>query len=239
MIDLITQSSIPASSCHPNISLPSPKLPSNPIAFDLNAHLSLPGPYDRPSIATLYCPGPASSRDLDQLHLNALMELQKSIVENGEGFVDKMRDWEIHRGRDEMARGGLKRPRSTMTCKTSGPMDDSDAVMNLDSAPDEEVYFQDSPRKKHALSVETVDALDAVPTPSALTDDTESDSRNSISAAPPSYPDIPSSYPDKAVSALTLAFASGACGINDYPTVLDAYNHTHYGEESHVGKLWD
>jgi len=246
MIDLITQSSISASSYNPNISLPSPTLPSSPTAFDLNAPLSPPGLYGGPSIVAPHRPGPASSRDLDQLRLDALAELQKSIVEKGEGFVDKMRDWEIHRGREAMARRGLKRSRSMMAHKTSEPMDDLDNVMNLDCAPDEEVYFRESPRKKRALSVDIVDALDAVPpktTPSALTDDTESCSRDSLNPTPssdaPSCPNIPSSYPDKALSALTLAFASGACGINDYQTVLDACNHTHNGEESHVGELWD
>jgi len=191
-------------------------------------------------------PGPAASHYLDQMRLDALAELQKSVVEKGEGFVDKMRDWETHREREAMACGGLKRSRSMMTRRTSDPMDDSDDVMILDSGSDGQVCSWESPRKKHALSVDIVDPMDAVPsetTPSATDDDTESCTHDSISASPPSdappYPDIPSSYPDKAVSALTLALANGACGINDYQAVLDAYIYTHYGEESHVGELWD
>lgn len=190
--------------------------------------------------------GPASSPDLDQLRLDALTELQKSVVENGEGFVDKMRHWESHREQEAMAGRGLKRSRSMMARTTSDPMDDSDDVMILDSPPDEEARLWESSRKKRALLVGIVDALGATPseaTPSTLTDDdTESSSRDSISAVPNSdasqYPNIPSCS-DKAVSALTLAFANGACGINDYQAVLDAYNCTHYGEESHVGELWD
>lgn len=191
--------------------------------------------------------GPTSSPDLDQLRLDALTELQKSVVEKGEGFVDKMRHWETHREQEGMAGRGVKRSRSTMARTTSDPMDDSDDVMILDSPPDEEARLWESSRKKRALSAGIVDALDVAPseaTPSTLTDDdTESSSRDSISAVPTSdtsqYPDTPSSYSDKAVSALTLAFANGACGINDYQAVLDAYNCTHYGEESHVGELWD
>ena len=182
------------------------------------------------------------------MRLNALTELQKSVVENGEDFVDKMRNWETRREREATAHSrGLKRSRSMMTSRASDPMDDSDDVMALDSAPDEEVYFWESPRKKRAPPVDILDVPDAVlsdATPSELTDeDMESSSRDSTTAIPPSgvlpYPNIPSSYPDKTVSALTLAFANGACGINDYQAVLDAYNHTHYWEESHAGELWD
>lgn len=156
-----------------------------------------------------------------------------------------MRDWETHREREAMAHRGLKRSRSTMTRRTSDPTNNSDDVMILDSASDEAVYGE-SPRKKRALSIDIMDTPDVVPsetTPSALTDDTESCGRGSISAMPssdsPLYPNILSSCSDKAVSALALAFANGACGINDYQTVLDAYNHTHYGEEGHVGELWN
>ena len=250
MTDLITQSSIPVSSYCPNISPPSPTLPSSPTAFDLNVSLSSSRSHGKPSIVTPrrqdHRHDSVSSHDLDQLRLDALTELQKSVVEKGEGFVDKMRHWEIHREREAMADRGLKRSRSTMARMISDPMDDSDDVMILDSTPDEDLYFRESPRKKRALSVDIVDALDAAPsgtTPSTLTDDdTESSSRDSISAIPapnaPPYPNIHSSYSDKAVSALTLAFASGACGINDYQAVHDAYNQTHFGEESHVGELW-
>lgn len=250
--DIISQPLIPPSSHYSDTSPCSPTLPSNPAAFDLNPpSLSLES-HGRPS--TLYPrhadnrPGPACSHDLDQLRLDALTELQRSVVETGEGFVDKMRDWETHRQREAMSRRGLKRSRSMMTRRTSGLIDDSDDVMILDSAPaHEEVHSREPPQKKRALSVCIVDALDAaVPsevTPPTMTDDdTESCSRDSISAEPsdaPPHPDAPSFYSDKAVSALTLAFANGACGINDYQAVLDAYNYSHYGEESQVGELWD
>lgn len=124
-------------------------------------------------------------------------------------------------------------------------MDDSDDVMNLDSA--EEVQFW-GPRKKRTLSIGGVDGMNVIPLEetSSTTDDTESCGRDSMSAIPfPNAPLLPktpsSSHSDKAVSTLTLAFASGACSINDYQPVLDAHNHTlahHYGEESHVGELW-
>jgi len=217
----------------------------------LDISLPSPGSYRGPPITTPRHwdrrPDPVSSRDLDQLHLDALTELQKSIVEKGEGFIDKMRDWETHREREAMVDGGLRRSPSVMAHRTSDPMDDSDDVMILDSAPDEEVCFWLSPQKKSTLSVDTMDGPDVSPsemTPLALTDDdTESCSCDSIGAPytldTPSYPNIPSSYPDKAISVLTLAFANGACGINDYQAVLDAYNHTHYVEENHVGELWD
>ena len=248
--DLITQSPIHMSSYHSNISPPSPTLPSSPTAFGLNLPLSSSGSHAGPSVVTprhqVRHPDSTSSHDLDQLRLDALTELQRSVVEKGEGFVDKMRHWESHREQESMADRGLKRSRSTMTRRISDPTDDSDDVMILDSTPDEEDYFRESPWKKRALSVDIVDALDAVPpetTPPTLTDDdTDSCGRDSISAVPasdaPTYPNIPPPCPDKAVSALTLAFANGLCGINDYQAVLDAYNHTHYGEESHVGELW-
>lgn len=245
MTDLITQSSVPASNYHPNIPLPSPTLPSSPTAFDLNVPLPSVESHGGPSIVTPHHhPDPTFSHDLDQLRLDALTELQKSVVEKGEGFVDKMRDWETHREWETTARRELKRPWSAMAPRTSDPTDDSDDVMILDPASDEEVYFWESPKKKRALSVDIVGSLDAVPsetTPSPLTDDdTESCSRDSISAVPssdaPSYPNILPSYPDKAVSELTLAFANGGCSINDYQAVPDAYNQ---GEESHVGELWD
>jgi len=99
--------------------------------------------------------------------------------------------------------------------------------------------------KKRTLSIGSVDAMDVTPlekTPSTTDDDTESSSRDSMNAIPSSDASLllnnPSPHSDKAVSALTLAFANGACGINDYQAVLDAYNHTHYGEQSHVGELW-
>lgn len=168
-------------------------------------------------------------------------------METGEDFVDKMRDWETLRQREATAHRGLKRSRSMMARTTSDPVDDSDDVMILGSAPADEEADLRQPRKKRALSVDLVDGLDQAlseATPSATTDDdSESYGRESTGAPPishaPLYPDIPSSNLDKAVSALTLAFANGACGINDYQAVLDAYNHTHYGEESHVGELWN
>lgn len=242
--DLIPQSSISTPSHHSKTSPPTPRLPSSPAAFDLNT------PLCRPSTLTPRHdddrPGPAPSRDIDQLRLHALTELQRSVVETGEGFVDKMRDWESHRQRETVTHRGLKRSRSMMTRRTSGLIDESDDVMILDSAPADEEARARGSRKKRALSVDLMDGLDAAlseATPSAtVDDDTESSSRGSSGALPslnaPSHTNT-SSYSDKAVSALTLAFANGACGINDYQAVLDAYNHTHYGEESHVGELWD
>lgn len=157
-----------------------------------------------------------------------------------------MRDLETHREQEAMDDGRLRRSYPMTASRTSDPMDDSDDVMILDSAPDEEVSFWPSPRKKGTLSDDSMDGLDASPsetTPLALTDDdTESCSCDSIGAAPIldalPYPNIPSSYPDKAISALTLAFANGACGINDYQAVLDAYNSSPFVEESHAGELW-
>jgi len=181
------------------------------------------------------------------MRLNALTELQKSVAENGEGFVNKMRDWESHREREAAAHRGVKRSRSTMARGTPDrdPMDVSDDVMILDSRLDQEANLLDSPRKRRAPPVDVVGALDATPetTPSSLTDDDmESCTPGSTSAAPssdtPLYPNTPP-YPDKAMSALTQALANGACGINDYQAVLDAYDHTYHGEESHVGELWD
>ena len=125
-------------------------------------------------------------------------------------------------------------------------MADPDDVMVLDSVPGEEAHRLDSPRKRRAPPVDVVHRVDATPpetTSSSLTDDDmESCGPSSMSTVPSSdtspYPNTPS-YPDKAVSALTQALANGACGINDYQTVLDAYNHAYHGEESHVGELWD
>lgn len=123
-------------------------------------------------------------------------------------------------------------------------MDDSDDVMIVDSALAEEEATES--RKKRTFLIDGVDDINVTPleeTPrSATDDDTESCSHDSVNAilsfdAP--FPlNTPTSHPDKAVSALTLAFASGMCDINDYQAVLDAYSHTHYGEESHVGELW-
>ena len=225
---------------HPNTSPPSQMLPSSPTAFNLDASLSSLSPR-RPD----HRPDPAYSHDLDRLRLAALTELQRSVVETGEGFVDKMRDWETHRQREPMACRGLKRSRSMLARRTLVPMDDPDDVMILDPASaDEEVQFWESP-KKRTFSIGSVDGMDVTPleeTPSTTDDDTESCGRDSMSAIPPCdsplLPNTPFSYSDKAVSALTVALANGACGINDYQAVLDAYNHTHYGEQSHVGELW-
>ena len=248
-IDLIPQSSIIAFNGHPfkhlpNIPPPFPTLPSSPAAFDLDASPSPLGLYDRPPTLIPhradYHPDPACPRDLDRLRLAALTELQKSVVEKGEGFVDKMRYWESHR--QPQPTRGLKRSRSMMAGGTLDSVDDSDDVMIMDSTSGEEVQLWKS-RKKTTLSIGGVDGMDVAPleeTPSTTDDDTESSSRDSMSLIPPEAPpppDVPS-YSDKAVSALTLAFANGACGINDYQAVLDAYNNTHYGEESHVGELW-
>lgn len=153
-----------------------------------------------------------------------------------------MRDWETHRQWDATADKGLEHP---SPIEARGAADDSDDVMILDSPQaDEKVHFWGH-RKKRASSTDVEDSPNAAPsdgTPSATTDDddTESYSCDSISAVPfthpPSYPSIPL---DKAVSALTIALANGACGLNDYQAVLDAYNCTHYREESQVGELWN
>ena len=219
------------------------------MAFNLNVPLPSLGPCDTPPPLivhhTDYRPDPAHSDDLDQLRLAALTELQRSVVEMGEGFVEKMRDWETHRCQDPTAHRGLECSHSTSALCTLDLMDDSDDVMVLDSASaDEDVHFRDS-QKIRTFSIDSVDDMDVTPleeTPSTTDDDTDSCSRDSMSAIP--FPDAPfsqitPSYSDKAVSALTLALANGACSINDYQSVLDAYNHTHYGEESHVGELWD
>lgn len=148
-----------------------------------------------------------------------------------------MRDWETHRA---MSNRGLKRSNSVVTRRTPDPTDDSDDVMVLDSASDEASYFWEPPRKKRAFSAGVADTLGVASpkTTLALVDDDTKSCVHPTSALPPPFPNTPS-YPDKAVSALTLAFASGLCGISDYQAVLDAHNHTHYGEESHIGELWD
>jgi hypothetical protein len=102
---------MPVSGYPLNISPPPPTLPSSPTAFDLIIPLSSSGSHSRPSTATPRHRDrhldPASLRDLDQLRFDALTELQKSIVEKGEGFVDKMRHWENHREQEAMADRGL------------------------------------------------------------------------------------------------------------------------------------
>lgn len=104
--------------------------------------------------------------NLDQLRSNAFSDLQRSVEETGEGFVNRMRDWESVRESADSGRG-RKRPQSMMSRQKSNMAcsDKEDDVFILagGSPRGDDIQPWGSPRRKRAASVGMMD-LDPSPT---------------------------------------------------------------------------
>ena len=257
----------------------------------------------------------AESSDLTALtHLrsNAFWELHRAVAENGEGFIKRMRDYELLRSKSDAylrakrnERRGRKRsslacvPRKTLSLHRQ-PAGDTDDVDDDDDDDDVQILLQPlsqrSYHKKRAASLDSVDEglnqdnssspstrsgrcsspspessfmchsddelhISGVPRPlfpspshrfspssTPALSHTLSNSANSSlvslallsptqSTLNPSRPVLSSSRSEKAIAALSLAFANGAGGLTDYEALL-AIQATPALDNGQVGEMW-
>lgn len=238
---------------------PTPLFPSTSAAFDLRPRSSYP-PFS-PS----HCkPSPhpvLTDQNVSALHSYAFWELHQSVTEASEGFVQRMRDWEL--SRPQLSRQGHRlsttfpsygRSRGCESnTRTSTPLGATSEDDDLDSDNEDDVLILSdatssvtratspcpaSPPKKRARSLGDMDLDSPQMTPIPLELSSSTSSLHSL--APPPVMPPPSSREEKAIAALTLALANGAAGLNDYSTVREALgvSATHADGASEAGEMW-
>lgn len=235
-----------------------PRFPSTSSAFDLR-----PRHFHPPSSQPLRKPNshPAIvDQNVSALHSYAFWELRQSITEASEGFVQRMRDWELSRPQAPRQVHRLSSPFPARGApRTSSPSeinseeddldsDDEDDVLILsDEAPSEtrasSLCAAGSPRKRvRSLGDMDLDLPQTNPTiPPELSHTVASSSTSSLlSLSPPPTMPSPSSREEKVIAALTLALANGAAGLNDYSAVREALGVSapHADGAAEVGEMW-
>jgi hypothetical protein len=239
---------------------PTPLFPSTSAAFDLRPRSS------HPPFSQAHCkPSPhtvLTDQNVSALHSYAFCELHQSITEASEGFVQRMRDWEL--SRPQLSRQGHRlstpfpsygRPRGCeFNTRTSSPLgatsedddlysDTEDDVLILSDATSSVTRatspYPASPPKKRARSLGDMD-LDSPQMTPAIALELSSSTSSLLSLAPPPVMPPPSSREEKAIAALTLALANGAAGLNDYSAVREALgvSTTHADNASEAGEMW-
>jgi hypothetical protein len=242
-----------------------PRFPSTSSAFDLRPHDSRPPlspplrkPNSHPSIV---------NQDVSALHSYAFWELQQSITEASEGFVQRMRDWESSRPQAPRQAHRLSPPFPSyipargrdIALRTSSPSEVNSEEDDLDSDGEDDVLIlsdetssetrasslcaTSSPRKRvRSLGDMDLDLPQTTPTvPPELSHTVASSSTSSLlSLSPPPTMPSPSSREEKVIAALTLALANGAAGLNDYSAVREALGVSapHADGAAEVGEMW-
>jgi hypothetical protein len=244
---------------------PTPRFPSTSSAFDLKPRDSRPPPsrpLRKPIIHTAIV-----DQDVSALHSYAFRELQQSITEASEGFVQRMRDWESSRSQAARqahrlgspfpsyipTRGRDIAPRRSSPSEVNSEednlgSDDEDDVLILSDDTSSEtrassVCAAKSPRKRvRSLGDMDLDLPQTTPTiPPELSHTVASSSTSSLlSLSPPPTIPSPSSREEKVIAALTLALANGAAGLNDYSAVREALGASalHADGAAEVGEMW-
>lgn len=208
-----------------------------------------------------------TDQNVSALHSYAFWELHQSITEASEGFVQRMRDWELSRPQvsRQAHRPGAPFPSHIpprgreVTPRTSSPLEVTSEEDNLGSDNEDDVLIladetssvtrdsslsAASPSEKRACSLGNMDLDSPQSTPAILPElshTTASSSTSSLhSLTPPPIMPAPSSREEKAIAALTLALASGAAGLNDYSAVREALgvSAAHADGASEVGEMW-
>ncbi|KAF7784435.1 hypothetical protein Agabi119p4_600 [Agaricus bisporus var. burnettii] len=236
------------------------------------ASYSQPGPDDR-----------LSGMELTRLRSNAFWELHKSVAENGEGFVQRMRDYERARSRRTLGhtRKGQKRMsnvhlnHSTSSHFGSDIPNDNDDIqivagedwpISLDddfqqrsefcsddsrfAAPVISTPFawsvdEDYPESTYSDPLASASTFSPSCTPPSSLSSAQSftfDGHAPIFSVPPSPPSLngqASVSSEKALSELSLAFASGAGSINDYDHLQNLTEvDSEAMDEGGPGELW-
>ncbi|KAH9968987.1 hypothetical protein BC827DRAFT_301427 [Russula dissimulans] len=240
-----------------------PLFPSTSAAFNLRPRNSRSSP-SKPHRKPTSHPG-STHQSISALHAYAFWELQQSITEASEGFVQRMRDWESSRpqGSRQTHRLGTPFPSYAPPCgreftsRAQTLLEATSEEDDLDSDNEDDVLIMSdetssvtrasspgaaSPLKMRARSLGDMD-LDSpqmTPTiPPELSHTVASSSTSSLlSLIPPVVPS-PSSREEKAIAALTLALASGAAGLNDYSAVREALGFSAHADGAwEVGEMW-
>jgi len=242
-----------------------PLFPSTSAAFNLrprNSRSSPSKPHRKPTSYPV-----STDQSISALHAYAFWELQQSITEASEGFVQRMRDWESSRpqGSRQTHRLGTPFPSSTpprgreFTPRAPTLLGATSEEDDLDPDNEDDVLILSdetssvtrasspgaaSPLKMRARSLGDMD-LDSpqmTPTiPPELSHTVASSSTSSLlSLTPPPVMPPPSSREEKAIAALTLALASGAAGLNDYSAVREAlgFSAAYADGAWEVGEMW-
>jgi len=235
--------------------------PSTSTAFDLRPHnsrLSPSQPHHKPTSHPV-----SIDHSISALHAYAFWELQQSITEASEGFVQRMRDWESSRPQDSRQTHRLGTPfppythprgrefsrASEATFEDDGLDSDNEDDVLILSDETSSVTRASSPgvaspvnMRARSLSDMDLDSPQMTPTiPPELSHTVASSSTSSLlSLTPPPVMPPPSSREEKAIAALTLALASGAAGLNDYSAVREAlgFSAAHADGASEVGEMW-
>lgn len=241
-----------------------PRFPSTSSAFDFRPRDSRPSlspplskPNSHPAIV---------DQNVSALHSYAFWELQQSITEASEGFVQRMRDWESSRPQAPRQAHWLGSPFPSyipargreIALRTSSPSEVNSEEDDLDSDDDDVLILSDetssettassvcafnSPRKRmRSLGDMDLDLPQTTPIISPGLSHTVASSSTSslLSLPPPPTIPSPSSREEKVIAALTLALANGAAGLNDYTAVREALGVSapHADSTAEVGEMW-
>ncbi|KAH9082103.1 hypothetical protein EDB83DRAFT_2310341 [Lactarius deliciosus] len=172
------------------------RFPSTSTAFELRPRNSPPG--------HRFDPHPViPAQDISAIRSSALRELHQSIIEASEGFVQRMRigSYLVHKDHARTIVSVLP----SFFSETTSVQDDVD----------DDVFI---------LSDETSSEPPSIPPELSRTlarTVTSSSTSSLLSLSPPVILS-PSTREEKAITALTLALANGAAGINDYSAVWEA-----------------
>ncbi|KAI9057107.1 hypothetical protein FKP32DRAFT_1607554 [Trametes sanguinea] len=177
-----------------------------------------------------------SSDEARRMRADALGELHRSVVESGEGLVQKMRDWESTRSRParpERPSPDGHQPRRSWRRLTSyyGTPQVADEVAEAVEDEEDDIFIVGEAASFPTGTTNESCLGAALASPSAKTAPAD------LSSASPSVP-IPASHSEKAIAALALAMANGAVGISDYEA-LRASEGLASLDETHVGDLWN
>ena len=203
-------------------------------------------------------------QNVSALHSYAFQELHRNIADASEGFVQRMRDWELSRPQAPRQAHRLSSPFPSyipargreIAARTSGQSEVNSEEDDLGSDDEDDVLILSdetssatrasslsSPRKRvRSLGEMDLDLPQTTPTiPPELSHTVASSSTSSLlSLSPPPTMSSPSSREEKVIAALTLALANGAAGLNDYSAVREALGVSapHADGAAEVGEMW-
>ena len=238
-----------------------PHFPSTSSAFDLRPCDSRPPlspPLRKPNSHPVIF-----DQNVSALHSYAFWELQQSITEASEGFVQRMRDWESSRPQAPRQTHRLNTPfpsyispRGRETAPRTSSPSEVNSEDDLDSDGEDDVLILSD----EASSVTRASSSRAASSPVGSLGDMDLDSPQTTGAVPPELSHTaassstssllslmpppathsPSSREEKVIAALTLALANGAAGLNDYSAVREALGVSapHADGASEVGEMW-
>lgn len=211
-----------------------------------------------PTSFSFTVPLQSNDANLQKLRAEAFWALHKTVTENGEGFVRRMRDYEHTRSRAEAltrAKEAQKRGRKRASISVKSPMhsDQSDEddvqIVSGDVGP---VHFSTRQKRAHSLNDDhrerrrslspglvsacSSSSLSFTPALSRTTSVSTNSSQLSLSSSRPSYILTSASRTEKALAALSLAMANGAGSIEDYTNLQLSHQVL---DDHQVGDMWN